>query len=261
MQPFGNFFSIPFPEQRLLIVWDEKNPEAMLIAESLEPLKHRQPNLIVVIGGDGFMLRNIRRFWNKGLPFFGINSGHRGFLLNERSVIENGFPKEISIHTLPLLEGEIVTDSGKTKRFLAFNDVWVERAQSQTAWIEVKVNGVVQLPKLIADGVLLSTPAGSSAYARAMGTSPLPLDAQALVLSGSNVSSPNFKPCYLPIDSSLEFRTLDPLKRPLFGVVDGIRQGKVRTMRANVSKTASVQLAFEGKHSLSEKLVDIQFQK
>lgn len=261
MQLFGSVLPLPLSDLRLMVLADETNPKTKDLAAMLEPHINQKPNLIAVIGGDGFMLRMIRRFWHKRLPFFGINAGHRGFLLNEPAVLKENFPP-LNIYHLPLLDVEVYGASGKTKRLMAFNDVWVERVKSQTAWVEVKVDGVVRLPKLVADAAIISTPSGSTAYAMAMGASPLPLDAQALVLAGSNVCDPlGFKPCYLPLSSRVEFTTLNADKRPLYGVIDGVRQGQVARLKVAVSQTASVQLAFAESHSLTEKLAGIQFLK
>jgi NAD+ kinase len=261
MQLFGSVHCLPVPEPRLLIVSDPHNKVKTFMAKTeLEKYAHREPNLIAVVGGDGFMLHTIRRLWHRRLPFFGVNVGHRGFLLNEPTVIKPRFPDEVSVYHLPFLEVEAELESGHVKRLLGFNDVWVERAKSQTAWIEVKIDGTTRLRRLVADAALVSTPAGSTAYAMAMGASPLPLDAQTLVLAGSNVAQPyGFKPCYLPLGSEIEFVTCDTGKRPMLGVVDGLRQGRVKRLSVTVSKTASVQLAFAGKHNLTEKLAGIQF--
>ena len=260
MQSFGSVFTLDMSSPRLRIIADVTNPKAVELVKKFPKFASKQPNMFLVIGGDGFMLDVMHKYWQKGLPFFGINAGHRGFLLNDPKTVANGIPKELKIYNLPMLDVEILLANGKIKRTVAFNDVWVERAKSQAAWIEVKVNGVVRLPKLVADSVLLATATGSTAYARAIGAWPLPLDAQSLVLVGSGVCDPiEFRPCYIPIWSNVEFKTLDPSKRPLIGVVDGHRVGRIVSMRATVSKTSSVQLANVGNYGLPEKLLGIQF--
>lgn len=262
MHSFGSVFTLETKNPRLHIVVDEGNTRAVEIAKRFSKFEDKQSNMILVCGGDGFMLDSLRRYWHKRLPFLGVNAGHKGFLLNNPDLVTEDFPKEVRIYDLPLLEVEITLQNSKIKRAIAFNDSWVERANGQSAWIEVKVNGVVRLPKLVADAALISTPAGSTAYARSMGAWPVPLDAQTLVLVGSNVVDPSgFCPCYLPIGSSVEFTNLDPSKRPLIGLVDGIRVGKVHSMKASVCRTASIQLANVGEYGLPEKLLGIQFPK
>jgi NAD kinase len=261
MQLFGSAFELDMPHPRLHIVADKKNPKALAIAKKFSHLSSGQPNMVLVCGGDGFMLDSLHKFWNMRLPFFGVNAGHKGFLLNDAQELSDGIPRKIKIYDLPLLEVEVVLVGGKIKRMLAFNDVWVEKInRGQAAWIEIKVNGVIRLPKLVADAALISTPTGSTAYARSMGAWPVPLDAQVLVLAGSSVFDPfEFKPCYLPIWSKIELRTIDLKKRPLFGIVDGIHLGKVEKIEASVSRTASIQLANVGDYGLPEKLLGIQF--
>src|SRR5205823_8694325 len=96
---------------------------------------------------------------------------------------------------------------------LAFNDGWVERATGQTAWVRLQVNGEEVLPKVVADGVLVATAAGSTSYARAMGATPVPFPVPALLLVGSNVLSPDgWKPAVWGMDAEVEMTTLDPVK-------------------------------------------------
>jgi NAD kinase len=126
--------------------------------------------------------------------------------------------------------------------------------------VQVKVNGIERIARMVGDGVLVSTAAGSASYARAMGATPLPLNTSALLLVGSNVLRPAFwKPAVLPLDSQIELTTLDVEKRPLQGYIDGVFQGQVRSMRARVSNIAAVELAFEPEFDPATKLAQIQF--
>ena len=143
---------------------------------------------------------------------------------------------------------------------LAFNDAWVERATGQTAWLKLLVNDQPRIEKLVADGVLVATAAGSTSYARAMGATPLPLYTAALLLVGSNVlHPPHWRPVVLPVDSRIEVRTHDPVKRPLKAFIDGIPQGDVQAIHARVSNMAAVELAFLPDHDPSLKLAKLQF--
>lgn len=245
--------------ERLLTVADERNPEALKHASELGNLDEQDPTLIVVLGGDGTMLRAIREHWRRRVPFYGINTGHMGFLLNDlRPKSFSG--RELFLEQMPLLWVEVEDSEGNKHTALAFNDAWVERAHGQAAWIQVKINGRERLSRLVGDGVLVSTAAGSASYARAMGATPLPLNTPALLLVGSNVLKPEFwKPVVLPLDSFIECSTLNPQKRPLVGYIDGVPQGEVRTMRARVSNIAAVELAFEREHDPATKLARIQF--
>jgi NAD kinase len=245
--------------------------------------------VILVIGGDGTMLHAIREHWRRRLPFYGINTGHMGFLLNDQDLCHSErsecrserseesraasealrcAPGDIAefAHTdlvvahMPLLYVETEDVAGQRHTALAFNDAWVERETGQTAWIEVKVNGEVRLPKLVADGALVATAAGSTAYAHAMGATPVPLGSPVLTLVGSNVLRPHlWRPAVLPLTAEVELRSLDPKKRPLHGYIDGVSQGIIRSLLARVSHIAAAELLFHPRHDPAVKLARIQF--
>jgi NAD+ kinase len=239
---------------RPLVVASPDDAEACRVAERWAPSDPERANLVVAIGGDGTMLHAIRR-----LPFYGINTGHVGFLLNHAPP-DDYLGESLVVEQLPLLWVEIERADGERHAALAFNDAWVERASGQTAWLRVTVDGRERLAPLVADGALIATAAGSTCYARAMGAAPLPLDTAALVLVGSNVLRPAFfQPAVLPLESVVELRTLDPVKRPLRGYIDGVEQGEVRSMTARVSNIAAVELAFDPRFDAAEKLARLQF--
>jgi NAD kinase len=243
---------------RPAVVLDERNPEALRLAQPfLEIVDGQSPNCIVVVGGDGVMLQALRQYWKLRLPFFGINAGHRGYLLNDRSEATglDFLTRPAKARLLPLLYVEVETADGGHRGLHAVNDTWVERASGQAAWVEVKVNGQVRLPKLVADGALLATAHGSNAYARAMGARPLSVDARELLLVGSNASEPvGWKSAPLSLDSTVEFRVLDPEKRPIRAFVDGVEAGVVTGMKARVSRIAAVELVFTQERDIAAKL-------
>lgn len=249
------------------LIVDAGNPHAVALGRKFKEATTDLDNpataigSLLVIGGDGTMLRAIRQHWRRRLPLVGISAGHRGFLLNRAEDLanEHSLQQEFLVQHLPLLYVETLGPEGWSSSF-AFNDAWVERASAQTAWIEVRVDDEVRLPKLISDGVLVSTAAGSTAYARAMGATPLRVDTPELLLVGSNVMEPYmWKSAHLSLESAIEFRALDPGKRPLRAFVDGIPQGEVTTMRLRKSRIAAVELAFTPERDLTAKLTEIQF--
>lgn len=251
--------ALTLPEPRIMVIADPDNKQAVQLAEQFPALEPEEPNLIVVIGGDGTMLRAIREHWRLRIPFFGINAGHIGFLLNNTTLTEFA-RRHLVLQQLPLLRVETVNAYGEHHESLAFNDAWVERDSGQSAWIQVKVDGHERLPKLVGDGVLVATAAGSASYARAMGATPLPFDTPAIMLVGSNVLRPAFwKPVVLPMDATVEFNNLDPNKRPLRAFLDGNSEEEVVSMRVSVSQTAAVELAFDPDFNPAEKLAQIQF--
>ncbi len=259
---------------------DERNAKALSLAGELRRLSAAatpvpaepvtpdndppRPNAVLVVGGDGTMLRAIRQHWQRRVPFFGVNAGHLGFLLNHAdSVLANPlFHRELLLRQMPLLYVETQeTAGGPWKCDLAFNDAWVERASSQSAWLEVTVAGQVRLPRMVCDGALLSTASGSTAYARSMGATPLLADTPAWLLVGSNVMHPpNWKSALLGVEQEVVLRSLDEQgKRPLSAFVDGVPQGPVHALRARMSRTAAVELAFLANHDMAEKIARVQF--
>lgn len=240
------------------VFFDPLNPRAVQLAPSF---RHHDDdaNLILVLGGDGTMLQAIRQHWRRRIPYYGINLGHLGFLLNSGPPA-NWVERHLVLEQLSLLWVETTDSAGQTRTALGFNEAWVERSTGQSAWIQVKVNGHVRLEKLVADGALIATAGGSTSYARAMGGTPLPLSTPALLLVGSNVLSPiGWRPVLMPRDAVVEFCTLDANKRPLSGYVDGVPQGEVASMKARLSNVAAVELAFDPDHDPAEKLARIQF--
>jgi NAD kinase len=250
---------------RCQILTDGRNSQSLEWAAELKPYEAGGlPDYILTLGGDGTMLRTIREHWRRRLPFFGLNAGHLGFLLNAPDqVFDAPFPpEEVIFRQLPLLYLEMEMADGRVITDYAFNDAWVERTTSQSAWLEVTVNGVSQLPKLVADGALVSTAAGSTAYARAMGASPLLADTPAWLLVGSNVMEPaHWKSALLSTDTIVEIRNLDPVKRPVAAYVDGISQGTVLTFRARLSRAATAELVFLANRDMAEKIAGIQFMR
>ena len=247
-----------------LLEADKKNPKAVAATRRLNAhsSKGDGARFILTIGGDGAMLRSIREHWRKRLPFFGINAGHLGFLMNQSSDAKPGSfpPGKVIFRQLPMLYLEFEDEHGKITTDYGFNDAWIERSTSQSAWLEVTVNGVRRIPKLVSDGALVSTAAGSTAYARSMGASPLLADTPAWLLVGSNVMEPaNWKSALLSTDTTIEVRSLDAKKRPIVAFVDGKPHGKVISFRARISRAAAVELVFRSSHDMAEKIAAIQF--
>src|SRR3989344_882800 len=247
----------------LLIVADPMNSDAKSLAKRFAHLESNRPDLIAVFGGDGTMLRAIRRYWRRKIPFVGINLGHRGFLMSTVTSVTPEFFAGQFIHcTSPLLEIEAVKPNGSMRRTFAFNDAHVRARSPRAGWFEVEVDGEVRIPKLVADGVLVSTAAGSTAYATAMGANPVPIGTEVLIAVGSNVAEPRGwkHGANLPLGSEIVFRTKDPSRwRKIYGVVDSVSLGEVVEMRIRSSKTAKVELLLTPDHDLARKLATLQF--
>jgi len=247
-------------EPRLLIAHDERNPSAAALAERYRRHASSTPTMILVIGGDGTMLRAIREHWRRRLPFLGLNAGHYGFLMNAALPCPLDGVELVSL-SLPLLRVDASFPDGGTSTDLAFGDAWVERAEGQSAWLRIGLNGETKLEKVVGDGMLVATPAGSSAYARALGAVPVPIDSPTLTLAGSNIFQPRFwQPMILPAASRIEITSIDTIgKRPLRGYVDGLPLGIVTGLAIRQSLTASVELAFTRAFDPSSKLLESLF--
>jgi len=222
----------------------------------------READFISVVGGDGAMLRSIREHWRARLPFFGVNAGHMGFLLNAPEQVSAGVfpPGDVIFRQLPMLFLEFEDESGSRHTAHGFNAAWLERATSQSAWLEVTVNQVRRIPKLVSDGALVATAAGSTAYARSMGASPLLADTPAWLLVGSNVLEPaHWRSALLSPDTTVEIRSLEPKNRPVQAFVDGLSMGRVVSLRARLSRAAAAELVFCASHDMAEKIAAIQF--
>ncbi|MDB6140148.1 MAG: kinase, partial [Verrucomicrobiaceae bacterium] len=237
-------------------------PKVAAYAGRFTPDPKGEVQFITVLGGDGAMLRCIREHWQERLPFFGVNAGHMGFLMNGAGAVFSAEvpPRDVIFRQLPMLYVEVEDMEGKLHTAYGFNDAWVERATSQSAWLDVSVNGVRRLSKLVSDGALVATAAGSTAYARAMGAAPLLADTPAWLLVGSNVMEPvDWKSALLSTDMQVEIHCLDPERRPIRAYIDGQDQGIVRTLRARISRAAAAELVFNASHDMAEKIAAIQF--
>ncbi len=260
---------ISFPDPKPFLIHDTRNPRAAALADRFSGIAVAKDhaNCILAIGGDGTMLRAIREddHWRLRLPFIGVNAGHRGYLLNNIDETELADPlflfSNLLVYQLPQLRIEYTDISGAEYGLYAFNDAWVQRhGGNQSAWLRVTVDGRVRIKKLVGDGLLVCTPAGSTAYARAMRASPLLIDSRAWLLVGNNVFDPlGWVSAPLSVESEIRIDSLDYAKRPIAACIDGVDCGEVSSVRARVSKIASIELAFLARHDITAKLADDVF--
>ncbi|ESL10750.1 inorganic polyphosphate/ATP-NAD kinase [Trypanosoma rangeli SC58] len=233
---------------------------------SFEVAAGEEPDLIVPIGGDGYMMHCIRNNWSRFIPFFGVNAGHVGYLLNDPTTLEELFSAPLKLHSSIMLYclAEKETESGEKVLLshLAFNDAWVERSSGQTAHIRILVNGEERIHLLRGDGVLVSTAAGSTAYCQALGASPVPVGAPLIQVVGSNVVSPaQWRPTHLNQEDQVELEVTDSSKRPCRCFVDAVDVGTVTRMLVRSSRAAGVAIAFTSSCDIKQKLYQMQFPK
>lgn len=257
--------NIQISEPRLLIFADPHNKKALELKNKLKHLEDKEhPNLIVVLGGDGTMLHVIRENWRMRLPFLGINMGNLGFLLNDvhGNVSEKMFSDNFILRHAPLIAVDARHKDGSCSKSLAFNDAFVHADPGMAGWFEVEINGQTRIEKLVSDGVLAATPAGSTAYARSMGANPVPIGTDVIVIVGSNVMFPDGwrHGANVTADSNIVFRNADKSgKRKIYGFVDTKKLGEIEEMKIRSSKIAAAEILFVETHDIQIKLDRLQF--
>ena len=220
--------------------------------------------ILVALGGDGFMLHTLHRMLEgecAHLPVFGMNRGTVGFLMNDWRI--DGLPERIAnakaIRVAPL-EMRATTVSGETFVHAAINEVSLLRETRQTAKIEISVNGRVALPELACDGVLVATPAGSTAYNLSAHGPILPLAAKMLALTPISPFRPRrWSGAILPDDTAVCLRVLEPENRPVSAVADQIEVRDVAKVEIGLDRERSLTLLFDPEHALDERIALEQF--
>ncbi|RST32224.1 NAD kinase [Sphingomonas ginkgonis] len=218
---------------------------------------------LVALGGDGFMLHTLHDMLDLGhpRPVFGMNRGTVGFLMNEWRMdrLAERIAGAKPIHVAPLIMKATCVD-GNTHSHAAINEVSLLRETRNTAKIEVSVNGRVALPELVADGVLVATPAGSTAYNLSAHGPILPLQARMLALTPISPFRPRrWSGAILPDDTRIHFRVLDAGQRSVSAVADQFEVRDVATVEVSLDRSASLTLLFDPEHALDERIAMEQF--
>lgn len=220
-------------------------------------------DVIVPIGGDGFMLRTLRRHMSlvkRGLPVFGMNRGTIGFLMNRMD--SDDLPERIeaakSATVSPLRMDAI--SAGEEVSELAFNEVSLFRQTQQAAHIRISVDGQVRLEHLMADGVLVATPAGSTAYNLSAHGPVIPLGADVLALTPISAFRPRrWRGALLPNSAKVCMEVLDPERRPVSASADNQEIRRVERVNIEQDLKTKITLLFDADHGLDEKILREQF--
>lgn len=227
----------------------------------LSETNQKHTDLIIVLGGDGFMLHTLHKYMALNVPFYGINIGHIGFLLNKCNTegllnrLEQAQPVEFN----PLFM-EATDIDGKISYFDAINEVSIYRASNQVAKLKIFVNGESRLEELIADGALVSTPAGSSAYNFSAGGSIFPLNSKLLALTAISPYRPRrWTGALLPHNSLIKFEVLEIEKRPVNAVADFNQVENIRSVSIHENEEKTITLLFDSDLSLQERIIIEQF--
>ncbi|WP_427450434.1 NAD kinase [Litorimonas sp. WD9-15] len=222
-----------------------------------------EADAIIPLGGDGFMLETLRRYLplvQRGLPVYGMNQGTVGFLMNG-FVIEGLHERldqstQTEVHPLKMTAqaaGGQVTDT-------AFNEVSLFRQSQQAAHIKISVDGRERLGKLIADGVMLSTPVGSTAYNLSAHGPVIPIGSDILALTPISAFRPRrWRGALLSGHAKVRFDVLDPVKRPVSASADNSDIRDVRSIEIEQDRETTLTLLFDEQHGLDEKILQEQF--
>ncbi|AGH49154.1 MULTISPECIES: NAD kinase [Sphingomonadales] len=253
-------------EHRLALVpspTEAAQAAAVVLRDRYEWVPIEEATLVVALGGDGFLLQTLHAMLDRRriLPVFGMNLGTVGFLMNEWSpdLLENRIGRAKTFTVTPLrMDAETV--DGETVSYPAINEVSLLRETRQTAKLEVLVNDRVVLPELVCDGVLASTPAGSTAYNLSAQGPILPLDSAMIALTPISPFRPRrWRGAILPERTRIKFRVLDPVKRPVSAVADQREVRDVATVSVAIDRASSLTLLFDPEHALDDRITMEQF--
>ena len=217
-------------------------------------------SVIVALGGDGFMLQTLHQYLGRNVPIYGMNFGSVGFLMNEYR--EADLPKRLAaasptrIHPL-LMRAE--TRHGP-REGLAFNEVSLLRETRQTAKLRISLDGKVRLTELVCDGILVSTPAGSTAYNLSAHGPILPIDAALLAMTPLSPFRPRrWRGALLPHRAKVHIDILEPAKRPVSATADSFEVREVTAVDIAEDRSTSMTMLFDADHSLDERILAEQF--
>ncbi len=217
--------------------------------------------VVVALGGDGFMLETIHQVLTLNVPVYGMNRGSVGFLMNAYS--EDDLPGRLSrsqaaeLHPLRM---HAVTATGAVVEGLAFNEVSLLRQLRQASKIRISVDGRVRLEELSCDGVLISTPAGSTAYNLSAHGPIVPLSANLLPLTPISAFRPRrWRGALLPSTADVLFEVLEADKRPTAAVADFTEVRDVISVGVGEDRTVTVTVLFDPDQGLSERIIAEQF--
>jgi len=221
----------------------------------------KDADILVVLGGDGFMLHTLRENVGTDKQIYGMNRGTVGFLMNEydpHNLFERlNKAQSFDLHPLRMRAENI---NGEIVEALAINEVSLFRETRQAAKIDIKVDGVARLENLICDGILVATSAGSTAYNLSAHGPILPFGSGVLALTPISPFRPRrWRGALLPHSSKIEFFVAEHKKRPLSAVADDTEVRDVKYVSVQEDRTIAVGILFDEKHNLEERIMKEQF--
>ena len=223
----------------------------------------KDSNVIVVIGGDGFMLETLKKYYRYDKPFYGMNKGTFGFLMNKFKA--NNIKKSISkskLITIPALEMTSISTKNIKKSAIAINEISLLRQSRQAASLRIQINKKILIKKLICDGVLVSTPAGSTAYNLSVHGPILSLNSKKLAVTPISSFRPRRWKGKVVSDASLiKIKNLNVLKRPISVVADNIEVRNIKSVIIKIKNSIKFKLLYDKDNSLIKKIKIEQLKK
>ena len=262
--------SILMKNIRIGCIFDEADKNSIIAFEKLKAVYNitnigKNPDAeidyIISIGGDGLMLKTLHLFQNKDIKIYGLNMGTVGFLLND-FLVENLTQRIQSADSVILypLKMTVHTADNKTVSAHAFNEISLLRQTNQIAKIRVIIDGTTRIEELSADGILIATPAGSTAYNVAVNGPILPLDANLMALTPISPFRPRKWPgALLPHNCQLEFQILQNTKRSVSAVADSFEVRNITKVSVNMDLSVKNTLLFDSSANFREKVFKEQF--
>jgi len=227
-----------------------------LLVKKLNQEQFKKDNLIIVIGGDGFMLQTLKKNKNSKKQFYGINSGNYGFLMNKfssKNIIKN--LSKANMVSISPLEMIVKNKSNQTRKSLAINEVSILRQSRQAASLSIKQGSRQVIKKLVSDGVLVSTPAGSTAYNLSVHGPILSLHSKKLSISPISAFRPRrWKGKIVNDKSKIIITNLDPSKRPISAVADNLEVRNAKSITVKTNNKIKFNLLYDKNRSLQKKI-------
>jgi NAD+ kinase len=243
---------------------DDAKKIELLLAQIFEKCKPELADIIIVIGGDGSMLHALHKYMHLNIPFYGINAGSVGFLMNVpilEKILENFLEnlKNSKVTKLYPIEMEATTTSGKIHKAIAINEVSIFRKTNQAAKFKIIVDGIERM-ELSSDGALVSTPAGSSAYNLSAGGPIVPLTSKVLCLTPICPFRPRrWSGALLPANVTISFEILDHIKRPVNAVADFYEFDNITSVSMRSSRSQTIRILFDENHTFEDRVIKEQF--
>ena len=248
------------------LIISDKNKRSLEIKKKISRIinkkQFKKKNITIVIGGDGFMLQTLKKNKKSYKLFYGINSGNYGFLMNKfskKSFLKNlNNTNMISISPLEMT----VSNKNNKKKFLAINEVSILRQSRQAANLSIKNNSKYLMKKLVSDGVLVSTPAGSTAYNLSVNGPILNLNSKKISIAPISAFRPRrWSGKIVSEKSRITIKNLNPSKRPISAVADNVEVRNAKTVTVKVNNKIKFNLLYDKSRGLQKKIKLEQLRK